>query len=250
VSRVDVRLVELGLAPSRAKAQAMIRAGEVEIASAGGWRAARSVSESARDARVIAGGETLRFVSRGGLKLDHALNRLGLDLEGARVIDVGQSTGGFTDCVLKRGAAAVLGVDVGRGQIHASLRGDARVTVLEGVNARKLADDTAVRAWIADGLALVVADLSFISLRLVIPELAKILPPGASALLLVKPQFEAGPEHLDGRGIVTSERVRDDVRADTARALTQNGLELLADFACALPGGDGNREIFVYARRV
>ena len=249
MNRVDLRLVELGLAPSRAKAQQMIRAGEVEVFARDHWRGATRVSEVVDRARVTGDGETLRFVSRGGLKLAAALKRVGLDVTGARVLDVGQSTGGFTDCVLQNGAAAVLGVDVGHDQLHPRLRADPRVTALEGVNARSLDQSLATKAWIAAELSLVVADLSFISITTVAPALGLVTPTGVPALLLIKPQFEAGREHLDGRGVVVDRHAWAEVRARVERALDENGFEVVDYFACALPGQDGNQEFFAFVRR-
>ena len=245
--RIDSRLVELGLAPSRTKAQQMILAGEVEIFSEGTWREVTRVSELAETARVT-GHKTLRYVSRGGLKLEAALDRLNLDVRGLRVLDVGQSTGGFTDCLLQRGSAAVLGVDVGHDQLHPRVREDVRVTALEGVHVRDLAQSPAVRSWCANGLDLVVADLSFISITKILPALVELNP--TRSLLLIKPQFEAGPKHLNRRGVITDPAVWDVVRGQLTAAFVQHQFTVADYFACDVKGQDGNQEFFalVHAR--
>ena len=243
--RIDSRLVELGLAPSRSKAQQMILAGEVEIFREGTWREVTRVSEVAGEARVI-GSTVLKYVSRGGLKLQGALDHLGVSVEGARVIDVGQSTGGFSDCVLQRGASAVLGIDVGHGQLHARVRDDARVTALEGVHVRDVMEHPVVREWVTGGVDLVVADLSFISITSVLPILVSVRP--TRALLLIKPQFEAGPTHLNRRGIVTEPEVWEQVRNAVAQAFTARDLVVEEYLACAVKGQDGNQEFFAFVR--
>jgi 23S rRNA (cytidine1920-2'-O)/16S rRNA (cytidine1409-2'-O)-methyltransferase len=186
----------------------------------------------------------LRWASRAGLKLEGALLHSGIDVHDLVCLDVGQSTGGFTDVLLERGARHVVGIDVGHGQLLARLRDDARVTALEGVNAREL-----------DGVALprerfdfVCADLSFISLRLVLPALAARV--ACQALLLVKPQFELQPSLLSKGGIVTDATLYDRVQRELHSAITAAGLHLVDWFDSAIAGGDGNREFFARVRTI
>jgi 23S rRNA (cytidine1920-2'-O)/16S rRNA (cytidine1409-2'-O)-methyltransferase len=192
--RVDLLLVQRGLCPTRAKAQARIMAGDVLVGDRPVTKAGALVAE---DAALRLRGEALTFVGRGGLKLDHALSAFGLDPAGWVCFDAGASTGGFTDCLLQRGAARVYAVDVGTNQLDWKLRSDPRVVSMEQVN---------LRYWdparLPELCRLLVADLSFISLRLVIPPLIPSLAPGADAVLLVKPQFEAGKREVGSGGIV------------------------------------------------
>lgn len=249
MKRLDLRLTELGLAPTRSKAQQMIRAGEVEALVRGVWQITTDVSLPADQVRVVADAATARYVSRGGLKLEVALQRSGITPEAWRVLDVGLSTGGFTDCLLRAGAAAVLGVDVGRDQLHPTLSSEPRLTSIEGLNARALHEDPRVRSWCADGLDLIVADLSFISLTLVIPALAALAPPATRALLLVKPQFETTAARLNKRGVVEDPAVFADVRARVTEAMVGHGFEILDYFGSEPRGQDGNREFFVSATK-
>lgn len=183
------------------------------------------------------------FVSRAGRKLASALDEMSFDVAGMRAVDVGASTGGFTDCLLQRGAASVVAVDVGYGQLHHRLRSDDRVTVVERTNIRH-ADPGALGA----PFDLVVGDLSFISLRLVIRPLAAVCKPGAPMVLLVKPQFEAGRSEVNrGRGVITDTAIHDRVRTEIAEALTAAGCEILDWTTSPITGADGNREFLVYA---
>lgn len=227
--RLDVRMVEQGFAPSRAKAQEMIKAGDVEE----------------RDGEIWINPEStiLKYVSRGGLKLEAALRRLRLDVQGLRCLDIGISTGGFCDCLLKAGAAHVTGVDVGHGQLNAALQGDPRVTLYEGVHVRDL---TAEMAADAD---LCVVDVSFISLRHVIPILSQRLASGVRLLALIKPQFEVGPHNLGKGGVVRDVTLFDQVRAEVLQELEKFGFSVEDGFACEVRGQDGNQEFFVYAVR-
>ena len=195
-----------------------------------------------------------RYVSRGGLKLDAALETVGLDVKGMDCLDIGQSTGGFTDCLLQRGAAQVVGLDVGQGQLHDKIRGDERVVCVEQVNARHLDAD----AWIAgderpDNAAarfdLVVADLSFISLTLVLPAVVPLAKPGASFLLLVKPQFELQPAQIGKHGLVKDPASYAVVEQRLSECCASLGLSVKAWFDSAINGGDGNREFFVHAKQ-
>lgn len=193
--------------------------------------------------QVVLSGPPPRFVGRGGLKLDHALDEFGVDVTGLRALDAGASTGGFTDCLLQRGADHVVAVDVGHGQLHERLRADPRVTNLERCNVRHV--DVEQIGGPAD---LVVGDLSFISLRLVIPVLVTLCQPGASMVLLVKPQFEAGRQEVDrGRGVITDPAIHDRVRAEVEDALVEAGCSVRGWTDSPIVGADGNREFLVHA---
>jgi 23S rRNA (cytidine1920-2'-O)/16S rRNA (cytidine1409-2'-O)-methyltransferase len=190
----------------------------------------------------------LRWVSRGGLKLDGALAATALDVRARVCLDVGQSTGGFTDVLLARGAARVVGVDVGHGQLHPRLRADARVRAFEGVNARALDAARLGDAMPPYGFDLIVGDLSFISLALVLPALVPLLAPGGDLLLLVKPQFELQPDQLGKGGLVKDPSRHAHVRARIERACAEAGLVVQRWLDSAVRGGDGNTEFFVWAR--
>jgi 23S rRNA (cytidine1920-2'-O)/16S rRNA (cytidine1409-2'-O)-methyltransferase len=228
--RLDVLLVERGLAESRAQAQALILAGLVP----GHAKSGEQVEETAP--LTVERGP--RFVSRGGEKLAHALDALGVDVSGLDCLDLGASTGGFTDALLQAGAARVIALDVGHGQLHPRLRSDPRVTVLERTNARDL-------TGLPFAPALVVCDVSFISVRKVLPPALALAAPGWQALVLVKPQFEAGRAEA-GRGVVRS----NETRARVVREIAEAALEWDAGTAgvvdSGLPGPKGNRELFLH----
>ena len=228
--RLDLLLVERGLADSRSQAQALVMAGRVP----GFEKAGQQVDETA-SLEVL---QPPRFVSRGGEKLDHALDVLGVDPSGRDALDVGSSTGGFTDVLLQRGAKRVIALDVGRAQLHERLRADARVTVMEGVNARHLAE-------LAFPPELVTCDVSFISARQVLKPVLRLAKAGWEAVVLVKPQFEAG--RADVRGGV----VRDaEIHRRVVREVAEEGLlweaETVGVTDSGLPGPKGNREFFVH----
>lgn len=242
--RLDELLVSRGLAASRAQAKALIMSGRVRHGTA---RLDKPGKEFPTDLE-LAVDQPPRFVSRGGEKLQGALEAFGLDLGGAHVLDVGASTGGFTDCALQAGAASVVCVDVGRAQLHAKLRGDPRVTNLEQINARQLqAEDLPRPAFDA-----VVMDLSFISLRVVLPAVWPRVRHGGVLIALVKPQFEAGrSEAAKGRGIIrdpaVQARVLEDVRSFAIAELTD--IQLIGTVESPLQGADGNREFLLGLRR-
>ncbi|HMY19180.1 MAG TPA: TlyA family RNA methyltransferase [Polyangium sp.] len=242
--RADALLVTRGLADSRAKAQALIMAGKV---TSGPVRIDKPGMLVAPDAHLELAASP-KFVSRGGDKLDHALehfSQLGLDVVGTRCLDVGASTGGFTDCLLQRGAAHVVAVDVGHGQLADKLRTDARVTVRERTNAREL-----VREDFADGLDLVVVDASFIGIGKLIGPIAAILDAGKNLVALVKPQFEAGREAVSkGRGVIRDQQVRSEAIETARNAVVLAGFEVVAEVDSAVAGPKGNVERFVWARR-
>ncbi|HKB55720.1 MAG TPA: TlyA family RNA methyltransferase [Ramlibacter sp.] len=250
--RADQLLVERGLATSRSQAQRLIAAG-VRWHDRGEWkRVAKNGDElpSSAELELLDRAEA-RYVSRGGLKLEGALRASGVDVRGKICLDVGQSTGGFTDCLLQHGAAQVTGVDVGHGQLHEKVRSDPRVTAIEKVNARELN-----AAQIGDGYDVIVADLSFISLTLVLPALVPLLKAHPSTgsgrsdlLLLVKPQFELQPGQVGKNGIVTDPSLYAVVERRIRDCCAALGLQVRGWYDSAIAGGDGNREFFVHATK-
>jgi 23S rRNA (cytidine1920-2'-O)/16S rRNA (cytidine1409-2'-O)-methyltransferase len=241
--RIDQLLVVRGLAPTRARAQAIVLAGEVFVAGARVDKAGALVAE---DAPVEVRGADHPFVSRGGVKLAGALDAFGLDVHGLRCLDLGASTGGFTDCLLQRGAAQVIAVDVGYGQLAHKLRVDPRVVVMERTNARTLAPET-----IGGAVDLTVVDASFIGLAKLVPAIARCTRQGGELLALVKPQFEVGREQAArGKGVVRDEAVRADAIAGAIHAVQGAGFDVLGQRDSVLPGPKGNREAFVRARRL
>jgi len=192
-----------------------------------------------------------RFVSRGGLKLAGALAATGVAVQGLRCLDIGQSTGGFTDCLLQHGAAQVVGVDVGHGQLQPSLREDPRVVCLEKINARTLnAHDSPLQTYMPNGgFDLLVADLSFISLTLVLPVLPALMHSQTQVLLLVKPQFELQPADIGKGGLVKDPASYMQVQQRLTSACEQAGFEVLHWLDSPVTGGDGNREFFIHVRR-
>ena len=248
--RADQLLVERGLAASRSQAQRLIAAG-VRWRAGGEWK---PVAENGDELPGTAELELLdtaeaRFVSRGGLKLEGALVHTGFDVRGLRALDVGQSTGGFTDCLLQRGAAQVVGVDVGSGQLNPRLRGEPRVIAIEHANARELTAQHLREAGAEPPFDLIVGDLSFISQTLVWPALAPLLRPGGHGLVLVKPQFELQPEHIGKGGLVKDAASYALVRERITGALQGLDLEVRDYFDSPIAGGDGNREFFVFIRK-
>jgi 23S rRNA (cytidine1920-2'-O)/16S rRNA (cytidine1409-2'-O)-methyltransferase len=255
--RADQLLVERGLAASRSQAVRLIAAGlRWRDAGGGAWRAVGKNGDDVPAAAELelADAAEARYVSRGGLKLEGALRVTGIDPTGLLCLDIGQSTGGFTDCLLQHGAAHVVGVDVGHGQLHARLRADARVTAVEQVNARNLvavAGRTGAAA--AFGLnteprfGLIVGDLSFISLTLVLPALVPFLAPQGRLLLLVKPQFELQPGQVGKGGIVRDASLYAVVEQRLREACAALGLAVAGWFESPISGGDGNREFFIHA---
>lgn len=247
--RADQLLVSRGLAPSRTLAQRLISAGRV-LAGAPPGVPVRKPSEALDEhiAIALSPGEEDRYVSRGGLKLQAALARCEPDITDWVCLDIGQSTGGFTDCLLQAGARRVVGLDVGHGQLHPSLRQDSRVTCLEGVNARTMAAASLAGLRPAHGFNLIVVDISFISLTLVIPALGGLASEGSKLLALVKPQFEVGRDHLDRRGLVRSPDRYPEVRERITESAAGCGWRLLDWLDSPITGGDGNREFFIHAR--
>ena len=255
--RADQWLVQRGLAASRSQAQRLLAAG-ARWRAPGGWRALTKADELPPEAEVqLLDAAEARYVSRGGLKLEGALAVTGLRVDGWHCLDVGQSTGGFTDCLLQHGAAGVLGIDVGHGQLHPRLRADQRVRVLEGVNARQLDASVliAARAFPASAggrfdsnFDLIVGDLSFISLTLVLPALAPLLAPASHLLLLVKPQFELQPADIGKGGIVRDAALYAQVEQRLRAACAELRLTVRHWLPSPIAGGDGNREFFIHAQ--
>lgn len=238
--RLDVEMVRRGIVTSRARATDLIGEGQVLVSGAIATKASRLVAPD----EPIELRSPPRFVSRGGLKLDAALERFGVGVAGRRCLDAGSSTGGFTDCLLERGAAEVVAVDVGRGQLDARLRADPRVRVLEGVNARTLAP-----ALVGAPVEVVTADLSFISLAAVAPALTAVATPDAEFVFLVKPQFEAGPDRVGRGGVVRDPAVHRDVLARVVGDLAGAGLAVTGVMPSPLRGAEGNVEFLAHLRR-
>jgi 23S rRNA (cytidine1920-2'-O)/16S rRNA (cytidine1409-2'-O)-methyltransferase len=237
-TRLDVLLCERGLFETRSRAAAAVLAGEVRVGAAGS-RVAKPGQLVASDVELEVD-EVPRFVSRGGIKLANALEQSGLDPGGARALDVGASTGGFTDCLLQHGAAHVVAVDVAYGELSWRLRGDPRVTVLERVNARNLRGDALPYAP-----DLIVADVSFISLRTLLPAVLATTAPRFDALVLVKPQFEVGRALVGRGGVVRDAGLRRRAILDVAAAAAALGASVRGVHPSRLPGPKGNKETFV-----
>lgn len=239
--RADVLLHERGLAETREKARALILAGKV---FSGPRRVDKAGERLPSDAPMEVRGGTLRYVSRGGLKLEGALDAFGYDPRGAVAVDIGASTGGFTDCLLQRGAARVYAIDVGYGQLHPKLRSDERVVVMERTNARHLKPRD-----LPESVGLVVVDASFIGLEKLLPAIAGLLASGGDVLALVKPQFQVGRENVGAGGVVRDEALRraaiDGVAAEAARL----GLREKARVDAAVRGPKGNLEAFLWLER-
>lgn len=248
--RLDAELVRRGLVDSRHRARQRIEAGQVRVSGA----------RADKPARLVAAGEPIeiegppeRFVSRGGYKLEAALDAFAIDVAGLRAVDVGASTGGFSDCLLQRGASEVVAVDVGHGQLHERLRADERVVVIERCNVRDLDEGSFVDEQPAHPVGLpaplVVVDLSFISLRTVADALAAITAPGGSLVALVKPQFEAGRQEVSrGSGVVSDPVVWERVIGESIAALEATGFRFAGVIASPVRGASGNAEFLVHLR--
>jgi 23S rRNA (cytidine1920-2'-O)/16S rRNA (cytidine1409-2'-O)-methyltransferase len=240
--RADQLLVARGLAPTRSRAQAIILAGKVYV---GETRIDKAGTTLADDAEIVVRGEDHAYVSRGGVKLAGALDAFRVEPRGRRCLDVGASTGGFTDCLLQRGAARVVAVDVGYGQLAHSLRTDPRVVVMERTNAKTLTADQ-----IGGAADLTVVDASFIGLGKLIDAIARCTRGGGELVALVKPQFEVGREEASrGRGVIKDPEVRARAIADAIAATESAGFEVLGSADSVIEGPKGNVEAFVHARR-
>lgn len=239
--RLDRLLVDRGLAPSRERAQRLILAGAVLVADRPATKAGVLVPP---DAPLRLRGPASDYVSRGGEKLAGALETFALDVAATVALDVGASTGGFTDCLLRRGARRVIAVDVGYGQLAWTLRQDPRVVVLERTNARRLDG-----AMLPEAPDLATVDVSFISLALVLPAVAATLRPGAAMVTLVKPQFEAGRGQVGKGGVVRDPAVRAEAVARVRREAEGMGLRVRGEADSVLPGPKGNREVFLWLEK-
>jgi 23S rRNA (cytidine1920-2'-O)/16S rRNA (cytidine1409-2'-O)-methyltransferase len=272
--RADLFLVEHGFATTRSQAQRLIGSGvqwrvvvdEAEVAAP--WkRVAKNGDDIADAAEVqVLDNTEAKYISRGGLKLEGALKASGLDVTGLRCLDVGQSTGGFTDCLLQHGAVQVVGVDVGHGQLHATMRDDERVMCLEGINARSLTATDLVAACAREMEAtgqfdsdheaqidpvfdFLTGDLSFISLTLVLPAVVRLLKADGHLLMLVKPQFELQPGQIGKGGIVRDAVHFEFVEKRLRDCCAELGVDVLGWMASSIEGGDGNREFFIHGKK-
>ncbi len=247
--RADQLLVQRALAPTRSAAQRLIDTGAVRWLGPKGWSVPRKAGEDLpADCQIeITDDAELRFASRGGLKLDAALKHCGIDVTDVNCLDVGQSTGGFTDALLQRGARRVVGIDVGRAQLAASLIGDARVQCYEGLNARDVTGSEFEQAEPEHSFGIVVADVSFITLTHVLPTVASYLALGGHAVMLVKPQFELQPADIGKGGLVKSAASYPVVEARIREACAALHLDVRDYFASIVTGADGNREFIVWA---
>jgi 23S rRNA (cytidine1920-2'-O)/16S rRNA (cytidine1409-2'-O)-methyltransferase len=232
--RADLLLVERGLAETRESARRLIMAGEARVGTTVLVKPATMLDPGA-PIEVV---QPPRYVSRGGLKLEAALEEFGIDVTGLRCLDIGASTGGFTDCLLRHGAASVLAVDVGRAQLHAKLRTDPRVELRERVNARDLPE--------LPPIDLFVGDVSFISLRKVLPSVQNRVRPGTIGAVLLKPQFEAGPSEVPRGGVIRDEAVRTRVLDEFRSWLRERDWRIFGAMVCPVHGGDGNVEFFLH----
>jgi 23S rRNA (cytidine1920-2'-O)/16S rRNA (cytidine1409-2'-O)-methyltransferase len=253
--RADQLVMQRGLAPTRSAAQRLIAGGALRWLGPKGWAVVKKTGEDLpEDGQIeVTDDAELRFVSRGGLKLESALTHCGIDVTGMNCLDVGQSTGGFTDVLLQRGAARVVGIEVGHGQLHPRLSADARVSCFEGLNARDVTGSAFAEAHAEGGFDFITGDLSFISLTLVIPTLNRYLAPSGHLLLLVKPQFELQPEHIGKGGIVKNKASFADVETRIRAACRELPFKVHAYFQSAIAGTGhgntaGNTEFFVWAR--
>ncbi len=238
--RLDLLLVERGLFPTRSQAEAAIREGRVKV----GGKAVEKPGTPVDPSSEVTVEKEMPFVSRGGVKLAHALDRLGINPEGKTCLDVGAGTGGFTDCLLKRGARKVYAVDVGRGQLAWKIRTDPRVVVRERVNARYLS-----REEVPEEIDLATVDVSFISCLKILPAVRDLLGKEGEMLILVKPQFEAGREKVGKGGVVRDPGVHREVLFKVASGAQALGLRVAGITPSPLPGAEGNREFFLWLKK-
>lgn len=247
VVRADALLVTQKLAPSRTAAQWLIKEGRVSWA--GGKISKPAMDLPADTPLIVATDPDAHYVSRGGLKLAGALAATGLPVAGKVCLDVGQSTGGFTDCLLQNGARHVVGVDVGHDQLHAQLRTNPAVTSIEGINCRTLSAADLGTAFPPQGFDLIVGDVSFISMALILPRLPALLSDDGDLLLLIKPQFEVGPDNIGKGGIVRDSGLYVDVKRKFVDLAQKLQLTVKAWLDSPITGGDGNREFFIWLKK-
>lgn len=234
MARLDAELIRRGFAPSRARAQELIKGGQIKL---DGKICTKSSKTADENSQIIMDGQGLAYVGRGGLKLEKALHMCGTSLENSVCMDIGASTGGFTDCMLQNGAAKVYAVDVGHGQLAEKLLADSRVVNLEGADIRAL-DSSAI----TEQIDFISADVSFISLTLILPHIARFLKEGGMAAVLIKPQFEAGRENIGKNGLVKSRKVHMNVLMKITEEFSKNGLSLKCLCPSPVRGGSGNIE--------
>lgn len=239
-ARLDLVVVERGLAPSRERARALILAGRVRVDGAVQTKAGTAVGASAAVELVE---QDFPWVGRGGVKLAHALDTFAIPVDGREALDIGASTGGFTDVMLTRGAVRVVALDVGHGQLDWRLRQDPRVVVIERRNARDLEP-----GWLPGPVGLVSIDVSFISLRLILPRVPAVLAPGADVVALVKPQFEAGRDEVGKGGLVKDPEVHAAVLARVTAAAAECGLRAVATTPSPITGATGNQEFLLHLK--
>lgn len=251
MQRADTLLHQRGLAPSRTLAQRLIQAGSAQYRDQGAWTVITKAGQKlpGEVELRLTDQSQLRYASRGGQKLDGALHHSGLDPAGMTVLDLGQSTGGFSDCLLQHQASKVVGIDSGRDQLAPKLQNDPRVLCLEGINARELPIPRLLAEAPATGFDAAVMDLSFISQTLVVPGLPPLLRESGYVLALVKPQFEVGPEAVGKGGIVRDASLYTEVEAKISQCYRANGFTVLDWFDSPITGGDGNREFFVFVQK-
>lgn len=249
MQRLDQLIVTRGLITSRTRAQRLIKHGRVFLADDNGQRLkalTRPGEKLPEDALLdIEPDEEERYVSRAGLKLEGLLDITALDISGMTLLDIGQSTGGFTDCALQRGAARVIGIEVGHDQLDASLRQDPRVICMEGINARDLPHE-AILAHAPEGISGAMMDVSFISQTLILPSLTPLLPEGGHLLTLVKPQFELTREAINSKGLVRDPALYAEVERRIRGCCNALGLDIQCWHDSPIKGGDGNREFILH----
>lgn len=252
MKRLDQWLVDLNIAPSRTKAKELLQRGHVQIQRHGEWVPATSASQKhdqlSKQQIRLADSELLKYVARSGLKLEGALRASAVVVSGLTCLDVGQSTGGFTDCLLQQGASSVIGVDVGKDQLADSLKNDARVESFEGVNARELAGLSQLQNYMGK-MDLLVMDVSFISVTKVLDGVLPFLKSGGECLVLIKPQFELGADALNKNGIVTDPEDLEVLKQKMLQHFTDIGLQQVQSFDSQLTGRDGNQEFFIHAKK-
>jgi len=243
-TRLDTLLVSRGLVESRERARALILAGKVEVA---GRPLAKAGSLVPDDIPIRVAEPEHPWVSRGGVKLAHALDTFAIDVTGRLGLDIGASTGGFTDVLLQRGARHVIALDVGHAQLHWKVRSDPRVTTIEGVNARTLTREDLPA--LGEGAGIITIDVSFISLRHILPVVPPLLDADADVVALVKPQFEAGREDVGRGGLVTDPAIHERVVDEVTRAAAGVGLARIGMIESPITGAEGNREFLLHLRR-
>lgn len=247
--RLDQYLVELGYSPSRTKAKELIESGLVQLGNSQKVITTPSYKVNDGEPIVLQKNELLKFVSRAGLKLDGALDHLGLSVDGLRAIDVGLSTGGFSDCLLQRGVQEIVGIDVGHDQLAEKLKQEDRLNAFDGINAKAIANYPQLESILKQEFDLLVMDVSFISQTTVLANLILYVKPGGHFLVLVKPQFELSSGRLNKKGIVKDKADYNTVEEKLKTFYNEHGLQVLNYFESSIEGRDGNKEFFIYAQK-